>query len=158
MDELSLSILGALLALGLILVLVEFFLVPGTTVVGIVGGLMMTTAVVLTFVSHGNKMGLVFLGVGFVSASIALYFGLKVYTSNKLSVNSRIDSRNYLQDENIEVGSEGETVTDLRPGGKARFEHKKYEVYAQDEYIDSGSKVEVIAIQDHKIYVKSKNA
>lgn len=158
MDAMGLEILSALLLLGLILVLIEFFLVPGTTVVGIVGGFLMIAAVVLTFLSHGNKVGSIFLLLAFFSSAIALYFGFKVYSSDKLSVNSKIDSRNYLQKSDLEIGMTGLTVSALRPGGKVKFGHEKLEVYAQDEFIDSGVEVEVVGVQDHKIYVKSKNA
>ncbi|MEX0812696.1 MAG: NfeD family protein [Chitinophagales bacterium] len=158
MDELSISILGALLLLGLLLILIEFFLIPGTTVVGIIGSLIMIAAVVLAFYSQGTRIGLLFLVVAFIASGISVYSGFKVYTSNKLSVNSAIDSKSYLQEETIKPGTEGVTVTDLRPNGKARFDKEKLQVYSLGEYIKAGTAVEVDSVYDHKIFVKSKTS
>src|SRR5690554_1306563 len=104
MDELSLGLLGALLLLGLILVLIEFFLVPGSTIIGVIGLVIMAIAVAFAFKSQGNKVGLLFLSIGFLSALIALWFGIRLYRSRKLSVNAQIDSRSYLQEETVEIG------------------------------------------------------
>lgn len=158
MDGLSIGILSGLLLLGLVLLLVEFFLIPGTTVVGILGGLIMASAVVLAFYSQDTKTGMLFLIAAFLASVITVYAGLKVYSSNKLSVNSAIDSKSYIQDDNVEVGSEGIALSDLRPNGKARINKMKYEVYSVGEYIESGTAIEVDSVYDHKIYVKSKTS
>lgn len=156
MDELSLGLLGALLLLGLILVLIEFFLVPGSTIIGVIGLVIMAIAVAFAFKSQGNKVGLLFLSIGFLSALIALWFGIRLYRSRKLSVNAQIDSRSYLQEETVEIGAEGISISDLRPGGRARFGDKKLEVYAQDAFVEKGTAIEVIAIENHKIFVQIK--
>ena len=57
----------------------------------------------------------------------------------------------------IKVGDSGKTFSDLKPNGKAVINEERTEVYSTGEYVDREVDVEVIRIEEGKIYVKPKN-
>ncbi|MDX2001629.1 MAG: NfeD family protein [Chitinophagales bacterium] len=146
----------SIIAAGIILVLVEIFLIPGTTIMGIIGYAMIVVGVVLSYTQFPNSnIGHFTLAGTSIATGILLYLSYKVYTSRRLSLNEVIDGRvNVLEDGLVQTGDIGKAVTFLRPHGKADFGDNRLEVFAQDEYIDAGTEVTVIKIENNKIFVK----
>jgi membrane-bound serine protease (ClpP class) len=56
----------------------------------------------------------------------------------------------------INVGDTGEVVSTLRPTGKAKFGDSIVDVVAEAEFLDKGSKVEIIEIHGNKVVVKKR--
>lgn len=54
------------------------------------------------------------------------------------------------------VGSQGQTLTDLRPAGTARFGDKVLDVVSRGEYIAKGCGIEIIEVLGNRIVVKNK--
>jgi membrane-bound serine protease (ClpP class) len=48
----------------------------------------------------------------------------------------------------------GEVVAKLRPAGKARFGNALVDVVATGEFLDKGTRVEIIAINGSRVVVK----
>ena len=57
-------------------------------------------------------------------------------------------------EEALFIGQSGQTLSRINPMGKAQFGDDIFEVIAQDGWIDAQTVVEIIRIEDHKIYVK----
>ena len=55
----------------------------------------------------------------------------------------------------IGLGDKGKAVTRLGPMGTARFDGKSYEVTALEGMIDAGQEVEVVHIENNKVYVRA---
>jgi membrane-bound serine protease (ClpP class) len=55
----------------------------------------------------------------------------------------------------VKVGQTGEAVSRLRPAGKARFGDAVVDVVAEGAFIDRGAKVEIIAIYGNRVVVKA---
>jgi membrane-bound ClpP family serine protease len=55
----------------------------------------------------------------------------------------------------LQVAQRGVAISSLRPIGKAEFEGKTYEVKTFGDYIDSGTKIEIIKIEQNNIYVQT---
>jgi membrane-bound serine protease (ClpP class) len=58
----------------------------------------------------------------------------------------------------LHVKEVGETVTRLRPAGKARFGEAIVDVVAEGEFLDKGAKVTIIAVQGSRVVVKPADA
>jgi membrane-bound serine protease (ClpP class) len=56
--------------------------------------------------------------------------------------------------EPIQVGQVGEVVSRLRPAGKARFADARVDVVATGEFLDRGTRVEIMAINGNRVVVK----
>jgi membrane-bound ClpP family serine protease len=144
-----------LLFVGVCLVVIEVIFVPGTTIVGILGVIVSVYAVYYTFVNFGNTTGfLVAIGGGLLNVAV-LIWAFKTRAWERFSLKTAIRSKvNEDQENALKVGQEGETVSALRPIGKALFGEKAYEVTTGSNFLDSGKKVKIVRITNHKIIVE----
>ena len=55
----------------------------------------------------------------------------------------------------VNVGGLGEVISTLRPTGKAKFGNAIVDVVAEAEFLDTGTKVEIIEIQGNRVVVKA---
>ena len=111
-----------LILLGIFLFLIEFLLIPGVTVAGIGGLILVTAGIYIAFNAHGVDMGLITLGVTIVSSVIILAFSLRSRTWKRVMLNTNIDSKanEGPLEGSIKPGDKGETVTRLAPVGRVR--------------------------------------
>lgn len=146
----------AIIVLGILLVVLEILVIPGTTVVGIVGGVLMGTGVILAYSTQENIIvGHYVLAGTSLATVVLLYWSYKVLKSQKYSLYDVIDGKvNELEAGLINVGDEGVTLSALRPEGKARINEKTFAVFSQGEMIDVNVNITVIKINGNKIIVK----
>lgn len=150
----TLTLVFTLLLIGILLILFEIFLIPGTTVFGVIGGVVMVVAVVFAFLEHGTTIGAIALGVTIVSLSLGLWGFMRVMQNDKVSLSSSVEGRVNIFDPQCAEGDEGVTTSALRPGGRARIGGRKIDVYSVGPYIDREQRVVVTRIRDNKVYVK----
>jgi membrane-bound ClpP family serine protease len=152
----TLGIVIAIILIGLLLIFLEIFLIPGTTLFGVVGGIALLIGVVMVYSYYGSKWGNITLLASSLSVVISVVLGFKVIQSNKLAMKAEIDGRvNELENaEELQIGALGITVTELRPIGKVVFAHKKLEVSSTGDYIHRETEVEIIQILGNKIIVQ----
>jgi membrane-bound ClpP family serine protease len=55
----------------------------------------------------------------------------------------------------VNMGETGEVVSILRPTGKAKFGDAIVDVVAEAEFLDKGTKVEIIEIHGNRVVVKA---
>lgn len=152
------SIVLSLITLGLLLVVAEVVFVPGTTVVGLVGFIFLIIGVGLSFKYFGGEVGWILLASTSVGCGGLLYFSFNTNTWNRFSLKSAIQSKvNEGEMEHFAVGMEGQTVSALRPIGKAELNNQTVEVKTTGDYLDSGSKIRIIKIISNQIIVEPIN-
>ncbi len=150
--------IAGIIIFGLLIIMVEIFLVSGTTLIGVAGGVIVVAGVYLAFENHGAQVGSITLAFSAVATGFLMYLGFKAYTSRKFSLNEVLDTPVESPDMGAAVvGDEGVTVSYLRPNGKAVINGKKIEVYSQGEYIESNLPIKVVKIAENKIFVKKIN-
>ena len=153
----TLTIIIILISLGLVFVLLEIFVLPGTAVLGLIGLGLMATGVWSTYDNFGIKAGhYTLIGVAFFSA-LSLYYALKSHTWEKLMLNAKIKGKVNTFDENmIGVGDTGITVSRLAPMGKASINDNYCEVKTVADFIDENTEITVIKVDGNNIFVKAK--
>lgn len=148
----------SLILIGIILIVVEILFVPGTTIVGIFGFCMAIGGTALSFYYFGRPIGWITLG-----STGVLTMGLIVWSLRgrpwerfalKTSINSKVNEGAFAS---LQVGAEGVAVSSLRPGGKADFSEKLYEVTTLGNFADSGTRVKIISVSSHQIVVEPLN-
>lgn len=145
----------ALLILGLILILTEIFLVPGIGVAGILGIVSMSGSSYLAFTDYGTTAGVVVTVVNVVLLAILIVIAFRAKTWNRFALDTNIEAKAVVEETQlVSVGMKGKAMTRLAPSGSVRFEHDKVEARAFEGMIDAGKEVEVVLIEDNKIYVK----
>lgn len=151
----ALGIIITIILVGLLLIFLEIFFIPGTTMFGILGGVAMLIGVVLMYSYFGRTYGNITLGISSVAVLVALVVGFKVIESNKLAMKAEITGKvNQLEVPALNVGDKGVTITELRPNGKANFNGTKTEVYSNGEYIARDTGIEIVKITRDKIFIQ----
>lgn len=149
----------ALILVGLVLIAVEVYAVPGINVVGIAGGLSIVGGVVLAFVEGGAIGGLI-AAVGSISVAGAMFYVM--WQSGALQHFVLLDSlvrETSEHDRDGEhrsryLGRVGEAVTPLRPAGIVEIGGERIEVQTEGGFIASGSRVKVVAMDRQRFFVR----
>ena len=163
-----------LFIIGIILLIVEVFILPGFGVAGILG---------IGFILYGLSFGLLgditppkgteidfspiigaftrvilslvigiilslFIAERFLSTS---FFGKSIALSKRISKKEGFVSQS--TDLSELVGKTGKTITDLRPSGTVEVEQKRYDSISKDGFIEVGTVVEVIGAEVSHIEV-----
>ena len=161
---------------GLVLMLIEIFVVPGVGVFGLTGGLMVIFSLVLasqtfTFPRSGAEMDemrrsmsvVVGAGIGVIGLAIALRrFLPKAPLFNRLVLEPpppeeriTLSHREALADYSHLVGVTGEAMTDLRPGGRALVGGQLLDVIAEGIPLDRGTSVIVVEAHANRVLVRA---
>ena len=163
------SILDILLFVtGVLLLIVEVFLIPGFGFFGIAGIVLMIAGLFLGLLSDfplidGDILStaIMQLAGSFLLSGIIIFMLVKTLPKttmwNKLILNDNIDEKSgYTANKKFShlVKKEGVALTDLRPAGTVIINEVRYDVVTQGEYIEKGNKIKVIEIEGSKIVVK----
>jgi len=163
-----------LFVLGLILLAIEIFVLPGFGVTGISGIILFVASMVLVTLEKMPETSqdwldltqtLTTLGLSLVSALIATFFlayylpnlpyanrlVLKPPSDTPMDLDAPGDAGNPLASL---LGAIGVAATHLRPSGKARFGDDFLDVIAEGDFVNPGSRVQVIEIEGNRIVVK----
>ncbi|GIV33146.1 MAG: hypothetical protein KatS3mg031_0681 [Chitinophagales bacterium] len=148
-------LIAGIIVFGLLIIMVEIFLVPGTTIIGVVGGVIVVIGVFLAFRDHGLKTGSITLALSAVATGVLLYTGIRTYSSGKFALKESITGKVNEPEEGLPVpGDEGLTVSLLRPNGKALINGRRVEVFSLGELIEKNTRIKVVKVSENKIYVK----
>lgn len=144
-----------LLVVGIGLIMTELIFIPGTTIFGIAGLILVIVGVILAFLNHGTRTGLMVLSITFIATIIAVAISLRTGTWDKMSLKGSHNSRvNEDTKNNIWKGDTGKAVSSLRPSGKAEFNDVIVEVNTYGQYISAGTRVRVVDVQHNRILVE----
>ncbi len=155
---LELFIVVSLLLIGWLLVFLEIFFIPGTTIFAFIGGGMMIAGFYFSFSNFGNDVGWMSIGLSLLMVIISLWIGFKSGLWNKLSLKESLEhSRmNEWEEGIIKQGDLGIAVSRIAPSGTARFGDADYEVHSQSEFINPKTEIEIVKIENKKIIVQTK--
>ncbi len=159
--------------LGLVLLGIEIFVLPGFGVTGISGIVLLLLSLSLVVVQKwpttGAEYGEVAMNFGIFSAGlivsiVAAYMLARLLPSmpmaNKLMLPAPSEEESAgasgppAQSPAL-LGAIGVAVTQLRPAGKARFGEEFIDVVAEGHYVEAGGRVQVIEIDGLKVVVKA---
>ena len=149
------TVVVILILVGILMLLLEILVIPGSGVAGIIGFAVMVAGIWLAYTRISVQAGHITLGVTLGVSIIGLIFALRSKTWNKAMLSTTIDGKvNTIDKGNLKVGDVGVSVTRCAPMGKALFANNFYEVSAHSEFIDEEIKIEIIKISGNKIFVK----
>ncbi|MFO8068128.1 MAG: NfeD family protein [Bacteroidales bacterium] len=147
----------SLIVIGLVFILLELLVVPGTTVVGFIGFAMVAGGVYLSYSEYGSFYGTITLLSTAVFSVVMVALSIRSGTWKRIMLVSEINSKvNELESDKVKVGDEGNTVTRLNPVGKAIINDEYYEVVSKDNLIGENQEIVVTKVVGNKIIVKLK--
>ena len=160
-----------LFVVGVILLLIEIFVIPGFGIFGILGILFMVAGLFLGLIGDFDvidwniissaiiQLALTFIAT-FTVILILLKFLPKSAMLNKLILQEKVSEKSgYAIKETFAdlIGVEGTAFTDLRPSGTVLINGKRIDVVTEGDYIVQGSAVVVKSTAGSKIVVEKKN-
>ncbi len=167
-----------LFIVGLILLLIEVFLIPGFGVVGITGIIMMAAGLLLSFqdfflpgaqqpwqavmlrtnflvVLGGIGIAvLCFMAVARFLPQLPFFRRLVLRTEQRAEDGVVVGGPEFT----ALVGKNGMALTPLHPSGKVEVDGVKYDVVAEGAFLDKGAPIEVIQVEGARIVVRKKAA
>jgi membrane-bound ClpP family serine protease len=171
------TILAILLfVLGLVLIGLEIFVLPGSAVAGISGTVLIIASLALVTLERWPETRQEWIGLGSTLATfsmsllaavvaamtLAWYLPYIPYLNRLLmkSVEEEDDTVDGPAPELIQprlvemLGAIGVAATPLRPAGKVKFGEEYFDVVAEGSYVPPGARVQVIEIEGNRVVVK----
>lgn len=140
-----------------LLLAVELFILPGTTVAGIAAGCCLVVANYIVFDRFGVAVGLWVLAASLVVCCLIGYWMLRSKTLEKYSLHKTIDSTAATAEQlSVSPGDEGVALTRLALIGNADIHGKMVEVKSGDGFIDEGTPIVVVRVDEALIIVKRR--
>ena len=148
--------------IGIGLMVLEAFM-PGFGLPGISGIILEVVAVALTWMNHGPMAALGMTLIVLSILAIAISMSLSSAANGKLSRSKLVlndtesNEAGYRSTEDLDVflGKEGVTTTVLRPTGMAEFDGVRLNVVSEGEFIQSGTRVQIVRVEGSRILVRT---
>ncbi|MCL6100091.1 MAG: ATP-dependent Clp protease proteolytic subunit [Bacteroidetes bacterium] len=156
---------------GVILLLIEIFVIPGFGIAGVLGILLMIFGLFLSLVSDFQMRDFSFLSMAIIQlASVFVATGVFIFLLSKILPKTNVWNRLILH-ENIGgksgyaskptlehlVGAEGVALTDLRPAGAAIIDGNRIDVVTEGDYISHDAAIVVKSVEGSKVVVGMKS-
>ena len=160
-----------LFIVGIILLALEIFVIPGFGIAGVAGIILIFASLFLSLIPSGPFLDFDTISIAIIQLTGAIVAALiLILILAKILPKSTIFNKLILADEERAeqgfvsypseidlIGKEGIALTTLRPAGTAEFNGKRYDVVADWEYIEQGSKIVVLRVEGVKVVVKKVN-
>ncbi len=162
----------ALFVLGLLLIAIELFAIPGFGVTGVLGAIFMISGLALAMVGNTgfdftgvpfNEVLMAFLIViiaFFLSLTGSFYLGQRLFTTNRfgeLALNTVQETSSGYTSADVTmrslVGKTGMAFTMLRPSGKVEIEDEVYDATALTGFVDKGEGIRVVKYETSQVFV-----
>jgi len=144
-----------LIIIGLLLLLIEFAVIPGVTIAGIGGFLLLATSVYIAFTEMGNIAGFITLAIVLIASPMLIYYLFNSRVGKKMILDSEIDGKieNFNPDK-LKVGDIGKTIGRLAPMGKIKVNGEVVEAQSTGSFIDHQTKIRITKINMNQIIVE----
>lgn len=150
----------ALVISALLLLLVELFVIPGSSLAAILSAICLTWAVAYAFINISALAGIITLIIALILGSCVLITFMRSKTLDKVAlteeVSSTVDRSVAAQ---VQVGDKGYAITRLALIGNAEINGHVVEVRSADGFLNEKTPVVVTCVTDNEIIVqKIKNS
>jgi membrane-bound ClpP family serine protease len=145
-----------LVVFGIVLILFEFFIIPGSSIAGMAGFVCSVIGVFHAYYFIGWVEGTTLLLLGAASGWLLFYFLSRSRIGKMLQMKASVSEKLDYTKNKVEVGDIGETIGRLMPAGNARINNEIFEVTAMNESIEEKHPIIVVKVQKNRIFVKRK--
>jgi len=151
---------------GLILIVLEVFVIPGFGLAGILGTISLVTGVLLSRLApHGgpgdltNALGVM---LGAFALTVLLFFLLLRYLPASRWMHGIVLNESQRHEQGFHadshedlslLGEDGRAYSDLRPAGIIEIGGRRYDAITPGNYIDKGTSIRVVEVEANRIVV-----
>ena len=156
-----------LVTAGVLLLVLEIFVIPGFGMAGLLGIVSLLGGLTLSLIGAGATTQTMLHAAGRVAASlVAAMAGALVLLkllphlpyARALVLDTGLASRtgyaSALETDRRWLGKQGIASTPLRPAGIAEIDGTRVDVVSQGEYVDAGAVIEVVSVEGNRIVVR----
>lgn len=149
----------AVFVLGIILLALEIFVIPGFGVTGIAGIIAIFASIFMSFGIANISQAVFVIFVSLIIDIILIILMARFMTKSKVFKSKMFletDTSGYHSSESYDdlLGLEGIAYTPFRPSGNILIDDKKYDAISEGEFIQKDAKLKVILVNGNKIVVK----
>ena len=151
-------IVAVLIVLGILLLLIEFFLLPGISIAGVGGAIFMVGGVIYSYIYLGSTAGNITLALSLILLALAFVCLLKSKSLQKIALTADIRETVDNSDlKRLQPCDTGITVSRLNPIGKVMINEVTVEGKSFDgELIDEDTEIEVVRVESYNVTVKKR--
>ena len=164
-----------LFIVGIILIMVEIFAIPGFGIAGVAGIIAMITGLTLSLIDNvvfedpeftGEGLGILMKSLSLVLVAVLLGVIFSLWATRKLLTTTAFGNLSLKSEQRTEegfigvgteqrglVGEEGVAQTILRPSGRVMIKGKLYDAKSEYGFIDKGEPIRVIRYETGQVYV-----
>jgi membrane-bound serine protease (ClpP class) len=153
---------------GIALILLEIFVIPGFGIAGISGIILVFASLFFSLIGGDPFLDFELVSRAIIQLSLSLVIALvlifvlakylpktSVFNKFVLSVSEKstdgFSSHSFAEDL---IGAEGIALTTLRPAGTAEINGRRVDVMTESEYVEKGKKIKVLAVDGIRVLVK----
>lgn len=152
------AVIVLLILVGLFLLMLEMFVIPGITVAGVAGLAFTVVGVWLAYDAFGTTYGTISLLGSLLAFGAMLWMALRSGTWDRLMLKSSVPHAvEPIQDSLIHEGDTGLTLSRLNPVGKARIQNQVVEAHCPGHLVDPQTEVVVQKVFKTHVIVKLKS-
>lgn len=170
MDGLAANWEILIFVIGIILMMIEIFVIPGFGAAGISGIILIIGGLTMALLNNNNfdfeTVSSKELGEAILTVLAGLIIGFvgMIWLSNKIghrgifrkvALNTDLEKAISGPDLSILIGKEGITATVLRPSGKVWIEEEMYDGVSESGFIEKGHKIKVVRFENAQVYVEA---
>jgi membrane-bound serine protease (ClpP class) len=154
--------------IGVALILLEIFVIPGFGIAGISGIILIFASLFFSLVGGDPFLDFELVSRAIIQLSISLVIAIvlifvlakylpktSIFNKFVLSVSEKsvdgFSSHSFAEDL---IGAEGIALTTLRPAGTAKINGRRVDVMTESEYVEKGKKIKVLAVDGIRVLVK----
>ena len=154
----NLIIVAALVILGVVLLLIEFFLLPGISIAGIGGAIFMIGGVIYAYIYLGSTTGTATLVLSLIMLAGAFVWLVKSKSLQKIALTADItETVDNSELKSLKKGDTGIAVSRLNPIGKVMVNDVVVEGKSFDgEFIDEDAEIEVVRVETYNVAVRKR--
>ena len=146
-----------LLVVGLVLLAIEVFVIPGVGLVGLLGGAAVVGAVAVAWATLGAAHGLLALGAGACAAGLLFWAFARTGAGQKMVLlETQRSGRGPDARLAALVGKEGRALTPLRPAGTVEIDERAVDVVTDGLYVEAGTPVRVSSVEGNRVVVEPR--
>jgi len=144
--------------IGIILILVEIFLIPGLTITAIGGAAFSIGGIYYAFRNLGTTAGIITLLLVIAIIGAAFVYLIKSKALDRIALKTNIKSTVADKESlDISVGDTGVSVSRLNPMGKVRVNNITMEAKTLGGFIDENTAIKVVKVSPSQLIVTTTN-
>jgi membrane-bound ClpP family serine protease len=144
---------------GIVVIIAEIIL-PSGGILSIAALGLFGYSLFIVFNEISNTVGFAFVAADLVLIPVLVIVGLKLLARSPVTLRKTLSRKEGVSSQSSElesyVGTQGNTVTDLRPAGIAVINGNRVDVVTRGEYLEKDASILVIAVTGNQIIVRIK--